>query len=142
MLVKPVALFEGCWFGVALLSAEWRHTGSVWRAAPRAMQMILVALLPTTAAFGAYAAFGHFNDIWGATVTSVFGKAPLPAEQMLSNLMLMFRILVLALGFAIASNLMLRWSDSRSALFMAGWLFFAIVGVASVPNFYEHYGLP
>lgn len=142
MLVKPVALFEGCWFGVALLSAEWRNTRSVWRVAPRAMQMILVALLPTTAAFGAYAAFGHFNDIWGATVTSVLGKAPLPAEQMLSNLMLMFRILVLALGFAIASNLMLRWSDSRSALFMAGWLFFAIVGVASVPNFYEHYGLP
>lgn len=142
LLVKPVAVFEGCGFGIALLYVRWRETGSILSSSRLAPQMVAVAVLPTLATFAAYAYAHHLEDIWAATVVSVFAKDPLPRASMLANLRSMSICLNLALGFAVAGYLLILRSDRTTAFFMGCWLVFALIGLAAVPNFFDHYALP
>ena len=142
MAIKPVAMFEGIWFALVFLSITWRRSSS-WRSVVlAAFPMMALALLPTVAAFAAYATIGHLGEIWSATVLSVVGKAPLPSRQMIVLLAIMLLKLALPMACASVSLAILARSNRAASWFMLGWIVAAAAGVSSVPNFFDHYALP
>jgi hypothetical protein len=142
MAIKPVAMFEGIWFAIVFLTIEWRRSSSWRNVVLAALPMMAMALLPTVAAFATYAAIGHLGEIWSATVVSVIGKAPLPHRQIIVLLGFMLLILALPLASAATSLALLARSNRAACWFMLGWIVAAGAGVASVPNFFDHYALP
>jgi hypothetical protein len=140
--VKPVAMFEGIWFALVFLMIEWRRSTDLGRLIKMAVPMMGLALLPTALAFAAYAAIGHFGDIWSATVLSVLSKAPLPHRYMMALLAFMIFKLSVPLLFAATSLSYLKKTLRAETFFILGWLIAAVVGLAAVPNFFDHYALP
>ena len=142
--IKPTSLFEGAFIGLLFLAAEWKERRTAPRVAFLASMMILVALLPTVAAFAAYACLGHFHEIWTATVVSIFTKAPLGWSERCNHipqLALFFGIPLAGALFSLIRQYGARGLDQR-AIFLGGWLIAALLGYLSVPNFFDHYALP
>lgn len=142
LAIKPVAMFEGIWFALVFLAIEWHQTLSARRIVLAALPMMALALMPTAAAFATYAVLGHVGDIWNATVVSVFNKAPLPHQQWIILLGVMLLKLALPLAVAATSLALLARTHRAVFWFMSGWILAAGLGVASVPNFFDHYALP
>ena len=53
---KPTVVFEGAWFGIALLVAAWRARLGVAALTQEAAGLVAVALAPTLVALAAYTA--------------------------------------------------------------------------------------
>ncbi|WP_140871336.1 hypothetical protein [Sphingomonas oligophenolica] len=135
--VKPAAVFEGVWFGIALLVAAWR-TGER-RAMPLyAGSLVAAALLPTLLAFGVYAAIGHADAWWFANVRSIFLRATTPGEH--AAMRLGGITLVLLVPFTVAVVGLARAAQGRWLI--AGWLIAAIAGLLAIPPYFNHYALP
>ncbi len=142
--VKPTTLFEGAFFAILFLLAEWRETRRPAAVAALAAAMAAVAALPTFAAFGAYALIGHARDMWFATVVSIFMRTPLSLKERFGDVPQMLLFLAVPL-LVTASALAVQWRAAgrdRVTLFLVGWLAAALVGFLSVPNFFNHYTLP
>jgi hypothetical protein len=137
--IKPTAVFEGCFLGLALLAASWcRHR----RAAPiigDAALYVIVALLPTLAAAAAYAALGHGDAWWFANVESIFRRSVVPGDPILARLAGVGVILLIPAGLALRGILV---TAGASRLFLAGWLASATIGWLLVPPYFNHYALP
>ena len=142
--IKPTSLFEGAFIGLLFLASEWNQRRAAARVAFLASMMIVVALIPTIAAFGVYAYLGHFHEIWTATVVSVFTKAPLAWSERANHLpqfALFFGIPLAGALFALFRQYRARRLDQQT-VFLGGWLIAALLGYLSVPNFFDHYALP
>ncbi|MEO5809253.1 MAG: glycosyltransferase family 39 protein [Sphingomicrobium sp.] len=142
--VKPTTMFEGAFFAVLFLLAEWRETRRFTGVAALAAAMAAMAALPTLIAFGVYAMLGHAWDMWFATVVSIFNRTPLTLKERFGDVpqMLLFLGVPLLVTF---SALVVQWRGNgrdRVTMFLAGWLAAAFVGFLSVPNFFNHYTLP
>jgi hypothetical protein len=142
--VKPTCIFEGCFFGLLLLCAAWRERREARQVAALAAAMITIALMPTIAAFATYAALGHFDDMWIATVVSIFTKAPLRWSDRTAHLLqfLIFLGIPTAAVIGSVAHLLRRRGVDRLNLFLGGWVLAAMLGYLSVPNFFDHYALP
>lgn len=142
--IKPTSLFEGAFFGILFLAAEWQEQKRLPRVALLAVMMITVALFPTLAAFAVYAYLGHLREIWTATMVSIFTKAPLRWSDRTSHLLqlvVFFGIPSVGAVVALTRQVQSKGLDERN-IFLGGWLLAALIGYISVPNFFDHYALP
>jgi diadenosine tetraphosphatase ApaH/serine/threonine PP2A family protein phosphatase len=137
--IKPTTLFEGGWLGIALLVTAWR---AGWRGAGIAgfaLALIGTALLPTLAAFAAYATIGHAEAWWFANIVSIFHRGFAPGEPVAARLTGIALMLLVPAIAALFGATRIR-GDAR--WFLIGWLAAALVGFALVPPYYNHYALP
>lgn len=137
--IKPTAVFEGVGFGLCLLTASYRRDRSLPGLARYAAVLIAAALLPTALAFVAYAALGHGQAWWFATIESIFLRTPVAGEPLFARLP--GHLLVLAVPFAAAVAGLLRLPRTERWV-PGGWLAAALIGVLAVPPYFNHYMLP
>ena len=142
--IKPTVVAEGAWLGLVLLVAAWRggaRRGSARhrRLAVRAAALASAALLPTLIAFGAYLAIGHGDAWWFANVDSILLRR-VPAGEPIAARLTGIALVLLILAGAGAYGLSRLRGDARWV--MAGWLAVAVLAVAAVPPYFNHYALP
>ena len=142
--VKPTTVFEGAFFGLLFLIAEWRATRRPGAVGTLAIAMIVTAIAPTALAFGAYALIGHAQEMWFATVVSIFLRNPLSWAERLGDVpqMLLFLTVPALATFSALVTLYRQTLWSNRSIFLVGWIAAALVGFVSVPNFFNHYALP
>lgn len=135
--IKPTAVFEGCFFGLALLAASWRRHRAPARLTAQAGVYVAVALLPTVVAFAVYAAIGHGDAWWFANVRSIFLRHVTTEDPIVDHLTGAATVLAVPAVLAI-------WglSTGPQRLFFGGWLAAALIGWLLVPPYYNHYALP
>lgn len=134
--IKPTAVFEGCFFGIALLGATWQRHRNPARLAAAAALYAASALLPTIAAAAAYAGMGHGGAWWFATIESIFLRQATPGDPIAARLAGVAVVLLVPAGLAIRGLIV------RPDRFLTGWLAVAVVGWLLVPPYFNHYALP
>ena len=137
--VKPTAVFEGAWFGLALLAGAWRAERRKGALAGYAAALVGIAIAPTLAAFAAYAAIGHADAWWFANVDSIFLRAVTPHEPVAGRLIGI--ALIAAAPLAVAMTALIRIAAPERWL-LAGWLTVALAALLAIPPYYNHYALP
>lgn len=135
MQIKYVAMFEGIFFGLALLWAGARTGRAPVRLAGDALLWVAAALLPTAAAWAAYAAAGHGEAFMFANFLSIFGQQD--DDTFASNL------LKLAASLALAAPLCwLAWRGRGRDPFPLAWCAAALVAIGIMQTFEQLYFLP
>jgi 4-amino-4-deoxy-L-arabinose transferase-like glycosyltransferase len=147
MQIKYTAVFEGMFFGCALLWAGWRSRAAPSRLLLCAAAWIACALLPTLAALAAYAAMGELQAFVFANFTSVFQRNTAAVGSALGRLASMAGLLLplaacAVLGLRMARRAAGKPEALRVAGFLAGWLAMAVAGVLLFGTYYNHYALP
>ena len=146
LAVKPVALVEGVFFGLAFVALLHQTGVRPLRIAATALAMLAIALLPTLLPLLIYALKGRaaFDSYIFANYRSIFHKQSYGTTAQLAGLeyFLLYAgplLLVAALG---------AWrrradfaGDVRLRLALT-WLVAAVGGYVLVPNFFDHYALP
>ena len=99
----------------------------------------VLGALPTVAIALFYVGAGHWDEFWHAMVISNLVKAKEGGEAWQSLVIAVKSAPLLILA---AWGLLSPATETRARLFVAAWLVAALVGLVSVPNFYEHYMLP
>lgn len=133
--VKYVAVFEGVFFGLALMWTSARTGRGPGRIVLDALLWASAALLPTVIAWGVYAAHGHGEAWVFANFLSFFGQRD--DDTPWSNLLK----LAGSLGFA-APLLWLAWRGRRRAGPVALWVVAALVAIGILHTFEPLYFLP
>lgn len=144
ILVKPTSLFERVAIGLGHLLALWRSERRLATLFARAAAMIAVAIVPTVAAFAAYALVGHADAMWDATILSIFRKGAMSAADRFATVDRLLYALSVPVVLAIAA-LSQQWRqapDRAPVAFLSLWLGGAMIGFVSVPYFFVHYALP
>lgn len=143
--IKPTALFEGAFFGLWALWRQWRGGMQPAALAVYGLQLALIGALPFLLLMAWFAAVGDFEPFWQATVLSNFVRAnqmddPVRAHRM----MLVLPTIAFPAGCALLALLLARENRrfAAGAAFLLGWIAAGVIGVVSVPNFYNHYLLP
>jgi hypothetical protein len=147
MQIKYTAVFEGMFFGCALLWAGWRSGSAPLRLLLCAAAWMACALLPTLAALAAYAAMGELQAFVFANFTSVFQRNTAAVGSALGRLASMAGLLLPLAACAVLGLRMARRAGGepealRAAGFLAGWLAMAVAGVLLFGTYYNHYALP
>lgn len=87
------------------------------------------------------ALLGHFAEFWQAMVSSNLRRGFFPGADTAARAVAFVALCSPALLLAIA-GIVARGPAPWARHFLAAWLCAAAVGVALVPNFFEHYALP
>jgi hypothetical protein len=143
--LKPVAVVEGAYFGLAFLwLMVWRATRPA-KIAANAAAMALIALLLTLLPMLGYAIAspGALNAFFHANFISIFQKTSLGSAAQHAGLLyfLLFMgplILFAALGLI---DRFRRGANIQDKLLL-GWMIAALGGYLIVPQFYDQYALP
>lgn len=145
IVIKPTAIVEGMFFGLWFCWLYWRRDRGLLPWVSGTLLLIVTGALPTLAIFAYFAATGHLDTYWFASVESIFLTAPLPADELWKNgrwlLIVMFPLLAASAG----GMFLLHRQSSISAdlrAFLTLWVLAALGGFFMVPNFYDHYALP
>jgi len=146
MQIKYSVLFEGVFFGLALL---WRAFRLGMRPAAilgSALLWILAALLPTLAALAWYAQIRHLDAFLYANFESIFQRDTVPPKKLLSRLLGLIGLALPLLLCAFAGWRLARRSapspQAAARSFAWGWLAASLVGVALFGTYFIHYFLP
>ncbi|MBA3054404.1 MAG: hypothetical protein FP826_05620 [Sphingomonadales bacterium] len=136
--IKYTAVFEGLFFGLALLWAKWRADGLGGSLIGHGLVWIACALAPTGLALAAFAARGQAEAFVFANFLSIFGRLPDPLGDQLGGLAAIVGILLLP-----AIPAVLAWRQERKLDFMRMWALAAVAGIAAIGNFLSpSYALP
>jgi hypothetical protein len=129
--IKYTVVFEGVFFGLTLLWAQYRATNRLWPTLMTGILCIATALLPTLLAALYYAHLGQLDAFIFANFVSVLGKAhnPLPDELVAFGLMIL--ILAPLLVFAFAK----RRAFAPGDRFLFLWMGAAFLGVLLYGHF-------
>ncbi|APT60058.1 hypothetical protein RGI145_20115 [Roseomonas gilardii] len=148
MQVKYTAVFEGMFFGCALLWTGWQARMGPGKLLSAGLAWVGCALLPTAAALAAYAAMGQAQPFLFANFLSIFERNTAVLGSSLPRLLAMLGLL-LPLGLCAVLGLRLSWRRSagmpeirRATGFVAGWALVAVAGVLVFGTYYNHYALP
>ena len=133
--IKYTALFEGLFFGCAMLMVEWRNSGNVARLAAPAAAWVGAAVLPTLLAYGTYVALGHGQEFLFANFLSMWGKLGDPLATSVEGLATIAGIFLPILGSAVASPAATSFDQARSRRFARHWLLAAIGGLLAMRSF-------
>lgn len=135
MQIKYTTMFEGVYFALALIRAGWL-AGRPWRRiAGDAALWIVLALLPTAAAFAVYALAGHGAAFVFANFVSIFGQAD--PDTAATN------ALKLAEAAALAAPLAwLAWRGGWRAWPALQWAAIALIAVLMMGTAEQHYFIP
>ncbi|MEO7786707.1 MAG: hypothetical protein ABIR77_02630, partial [Sphingomicrobium sp.] len=143
MQVKYTALFEGIFFGCALLWTARRANPSFARIAVLAATWIAAALAPTLLAFLFYAARGDAQAFVFANFLSMFGKLPDPTGASVAGLLKIAAILSPLLACAAYPPAAPDRATAARTRFVMLWLLAAVAGVLIMGSFPStHYALP
>lgn len=147
MQVKYTALFEGIFFGLALMWKAWAVTKRPLPVAGVAIGWVGLALAPTAIAWAYYAARGYGEIFFFSNFLSIFNRPPSPTRDLISRLGEMFMFSAPLWLCAIAS---IRgkfdpgvFNPAKGAkMFVAAWLGAATLGLLLFGSYYDHYFLP
>ena len=132
--IKTTSIVEGAIFGLYLTWLAWRSTGKIINTARYAAIWATVALLPTLAAWAAYALAGH-GDAWMfANIWSGFGKLP-DAPELRNEGTMEIGIVALPLLVLAALGLFRVGFGSVAQRLCWGWLGAAVFGVLAFNDF-------
>ncbi len=142
--VKYTVVFEGAFFGLALL---WRAraTGASWPAlAACALFWALLGIAPTVAAYAFYASIGYGGDFIFANFLSTSARA-VQEGKVAERLVKMFGMSAPLWVCAILGRIgrdPAAIPDLRAHDFALGWAAAVVGGVVLFGTYFEHYTLP
>jgi len=139
MQIKYNALFEGLYFGLALLWLAHREARPLATIAVDAALWIAAALAPTLIAFAAFAAIGHGTAFAYANFGSIFSREGIGHAEALHNLV---HDLARLAPFLIALPFALFATKRDGYGFLIGWLAAAVIGFLIFGTYFNHYTLP
>lgn len=137
--VKPTVVFEGAYFGLAILVAQARRGRTIGPLAGDAAAMVALALAPTLLAYAVYIVLGHGDAWWFANIVSIFRRGISPGDPVFGRVAATAVIVAVPLALAVY-GIFQRQGATR--LFLGGWLGAALVGWAAIPPYLVHYALP
>ncbi|MGR6327943.1 ArnT family glycosyltransferase [Sphingomonas sp. XXL09] len=137
--IKPTVVFEGCFFGAAILFGDWRRGRALLALAGEAAAMIALALAPTLLAYGVYAVCGHGQAWWFANVDSIFLRGITPSDPVGGRVI--NTAAIVAIPLAVALYGIARHAGPMRP-FLAGWLAAALLGWLAIPPYLVHYAMP
>jgi hypothetical protein len=141
--IKYTAIFEGLFFGAALLWSQYRSRRSLAALAAPVLLWIGCALFPTALAALVYWHIGALQPFLFANFLSMAGRAPDPFPAEMIGLV---KLCALILPLLILSALSLRgrdYAELPESKFLPLWLGAAILGVLVFGSFLDpHYGMP
>lgn len=141
MQIKYTAVFEGVFFGLALLWAS--RAARLAETLVHAALWVACALLPTIAAAAAYGVMGHLDAFVFANFVSIGARGAAATGPALERLGTLVLILSPLFAGAFASRL---WSvpppDGIATRFVALWLIWACLAVLAFGTWFKSYGLP
>lgn len=136
--IKYTVVFEGAFFGCALLWARFQSDPRVSRFVGTAMLWIFCAILPTLAVAAYYALHGYLQPFIFANFQSQFGKYPESLQTQALSFTATALILSPLLGLAVTAI----W-HSRADRFAVLWLAVAAGGYLGMRMFVTpHYAMP
>ena len=133
--IKYTAIFEGIFFGCALLYSAWQSLGFGWQLAKMAALWTAAALAPTVAAYLWYVAIGHGHEFLFANFFSMWGKLPDPSETSAIGLLAIFGILLPLLMCATFPPPSHPGTQILSRNFVRHWLAAAVAGMVAMRSF-------
>jgi hypothetical protein len=142
MQIKYAAVFEGVYFGCALLWNGWRAKPGIARLLLHGCVWVACALLPTAAALGAYAAIGEAQAFIFANFLSVFLQNPSAGGSSLGRLAQLVALLSPLLACAALAMSQPVPGREGTQGFISGWAIASVAGVLLFGGFYSHYALP
>jgi hypothetical protein len=141
--IKYTVIFEGLFFGIALLWAHHQSRRSLAALIAPALLWIGCALLPTAVAALVYWRIGALRPFLFANFLSIFGRAP---DPFLAQVIGLFRLCGILLPLFLFCALSLRdrnFEEIPESKFPFLWLGAAILGVLLFGSFLApHYGMP
>lgn len=144
MQIKYSAVFEGVFLGLWLLWREHRLGGRPGRIVALGLALNLVAMAPTAAALGAYAAMGHLDAFAYANFGSILHRQSDPWFRLLGaflKAMLILSPLLILSGLSRHIRCPNRTpQDVRNMVF--GWLIASMLGFLVFGSWFNHYTLP
>jgi len=144
MQIKYCALFEGAYFGCVLLWLGMRQGMSAARLAACGALWIGLALAPTLAVLGAYAAMGHASEFLFANFISVMAQGRNPLAVQLRDLLEIAAILSpLLLLRGVGSLRGAGPAGDAAGLFLRGWFVVSLTALLVYFRFNTpHYAIP
>jgi hypothetical protein len=143
MQIKYTALFEGIFFGVAMLGVAWREGRGIAQLASFAAAWVLAALAPTLAAWLTYAAMGYGDAFLFANFVSMWGKLGDPWQTSAIGLLQIVGMLSPILLCAAFVPACADPGVAASRRFVRQWLLAAIAGMLVMRSFPSpHYAMP
>jgi hypothetical protein len=147
MQVKYTALFEGVFFGLALMWKAWRTSGRPAPVVGLALGWVGIALAPTALAWAYYAARGYSEIFFFSNFLSIFNRPPSPTRDLISRLGEMFLFSAPLWMCAIASirgkfDPGIFQPAPGAKTFVVAWLAAATLGLLLFGSYYDHYFLP
>ena len=137
--IKYSAVAEGVFFGCWLIAMAWQAGHRGWRLARSITAWIALALLPTLAAFGVYAAIGQAQPFLFANFLSALAQGRGGAVTQVEGLAAILGILALPLLFAALGGR----GQPRRDRFLLGWLAASALGILLYWRFASpHYAMP
>ncbi len=140
--IKYSPLIEGMFFGLWLLRDDWHVRRSLLGLVGYGAALMVLALLPTAAAFGAYAALGHGPDWVFANLASILLRGRDSTEWQLRYAGQLALLLSPLVGMAVTSRHEARGGEPHARHFIVAWFGAALFSVAVFGGWYDHYGLP
>lgn len=126
--IKYSVVFEGAFFGLALLWSGWRRGAGVGGLAASAAGLATIALLPTIAAVAAYWRLGALDAFAFANFASFFGKSGGDLSARLTG----YAMAIGILSPLIVAALLPGAAGERG--FLKAWMAAAVVGVLPFLN--------
>lgn len=143
MQVKYTAMFEGVFLGLWLMWREWRLGSPLVRVVAYGAVMVAAALLPTGAAWAAFAWAGHGDAFFFANFTSIMLRRSEPWLPMLGAILkaaLILSPLLILAGFSRHVRVEGNQKPVRDLIF--GWLIAAALAFVIFGGWFNHYTLP
>ncbi len=141
---KQTSAVEGAFFGLLLVWRCWRMA-DVRTAITCAAWFAALGLLPTLACLAGFAAMGHADTYFTATMQTIFLTEPasiIDRTARIGWLVEMTAPLIIASTIGAAFLWLDRKIELGHRLFLTGWLVASMGGFFAVPNFYDHYAIP
>jgi hypothetical protein len=141
--IKYTAIFEGLFFGIALLWARYRSRASLAALAALALFWIGCALLPTGLAALVYWRIGALQPFLFANFLSLFARTPDPFPAEMAGLFKILGILLPLLLFCVLSPRDRDFAKTMGSTFPLLWLGAALLGVLLFGSFLApQYSMP
>lgn len=138
--IKYSVVFEGLFLGLWLMWREWRAGRPLPEIAAKGAAWAGVALLPTAAAWGAFATLGHGEAWLYANFVSIGERQADPWLEQAWNLIQI--ALITSPLFALAILGWRRDEPNPVRRLLWGWLAAAVGGLLVFGSYFDHYALP
>ena len=146
MQIKYTAVFEGVFFGLALVWISWRTSQRLGRTVSDAAVWVAVAVAPTGLALAIYLAMGHGEAFIYANFLSIGDRSGASGGELMRRLGKAWAGVHIPLFCVVMAGLLEPWrgfARGRETFgFSVAWLAAALVGYLAFGTYFNHYALP